>query len=315
MIDLGSFGGYSAAFDINDSDVAVGLNSDSVTGFAFAALWANGQIRAICGNVESEANGINNLGQVVGWLFTGTADRAFVFAQNTLSELGTLPTGQNSVAYAINSSGQIVGNSDVIASIEVLTNSFTGQIYYQTNYEDHAFLSEAGVMTDLNELMPCDSGWDLNFANDINERGQIVGYGTVDGNYHAYVLTPIGQAMQQLISMVNQSGVVLRVPLTATLKAALVSINQHNFVAAANQLRAFERQVAAQVAPANPVLAQTLVRAAQQVINALKCHGSARGAASPHAVKRLRNCQGIIPVPHQRRSRVELLANPLLAPR
>ena len=38
-------------------------------------------------------------------------------------------------------------------------------------------------MTDLNSLAPANSGWELMYATDINNRGQIVGYGVRDGQF------------------------------------------------------------------------------------------------------------------------------------
>jgi probable HAF family extracellular repeat protein len=45
-------------------------------------------------------------------------------------------------------------------------------------------------MMDLNTLIDPLSGWTLNIANDINDTGWIVGYGTVGGKTHAFLLTP-----------------------------------------------------------------------------------------------------------------------------
>src|SRR5262249_19822311 len=46
-------------------------------------------------------------------------------------------------------------------------------------------------MTDLNQLIPPDSGWVLVSASAINESGQIVGYGYFQGGpSRAYLLTP-----------------------------------------------------------------------------------------------------------------------------
>jgi probable HAF family extracellular repeat protein len=46
-------------------------------------------------------------------------------------------------------------------------------------------------MLDLNNLTPPDSGWLLTEAKDINDAGQIVGIGIVDGRQHAFLLTPV----------------------------------------------------------------------------------------------------------------------------
>ena len=46
-------------------------------------------------------------------------------------------------------------------------------------------------MLDLNDLVPTGSGWVLEFADDINSSGQIVGEGFIDGEFHAFLLTPV----------------------------------------------------------------------------------------------------------------------------
>jgi hypothetical protein len=42
---------------------------------------------------------------------------------------------------------------------------------------------------DLNTLLPANSGWVLNVARGINNKGQIVGTGTINGHEH---LPPTG---------------------------------------------------------------------------------------------------------------------------
>lgn len=44
--------------------------------------------------------------------------------------------------------------------------------------------------TNLNALIPPDSGWALTYANGINSPGQIAAIGTVNGETHAALLTP-----------------------------------------------------------------------------------------------------------------------------
>ena len=45
-------------------------------------------------------------------------------------------------------------------------------------------------MRDLNATLPADSGWTLEKAKAINNRGQIIGSGTLNGQAHMFLLTP-----------------------------------------------------------------------------------------------------------------------------
>ncbi len=54
----------------------------------------------------------------------------------------------------------------------------------------HAFLYSEGVWTDLNSFLPPGSGWQLTVAMDINNSGQIVGWGNIAGQTHAFIMTP-----------------------------------------------------------------------------------------------------------------------------
>ena len=81
-----------------------------------------------------------------------------------LHDLGSLG-GRNSEAEGINDRGQIVGAA------------------LAADGTSRAFLHTAGVMHNLNEMIPSDSGWTLQIAVAINDAGQIVGDGVApDGN-------------------------------------------------------------------------------------------------------------------------------------
>ncbi|GAG46338.1 unnamed protein product, partial [marine sediment metagenome] len=212
---------------------------------------------------------INNLGQVVGRSYIEPNQwdppHAFIWASGTMTDLGTLPGDDCSVANAINNNGVIVGvsshqNGDVsvkqgffwnpssgMAGAEPLTADCNTEIvdindedaaagYSEDEYGNqhavfwddgtpvdlgslggsrsiarainnseiivgssetdergpvHAFIWKDSVMDDLNDLIPSDSGWELLDAYDINENGQIIGYGTHNGYTRAFLLTPI----------------------------------------------------------------------------------------------------------------------------
>jgi hypothetical protein len=40
-------------------------------------------------------------------------------------------------------------------------------------------------------MIPVDSGWELNIAQAINDRGEIAGTGTIHGASHAFLLKQI----------------------------------------------------------------------------------------------------------------------------
>src|SRR5262245_7745481 len=82
------------------------------------------------GDNFSAADGINNLGQVVG----ESGDHAFLYDKGTLIDLGALPGSPRSGATAINDFSQVVG--------------WSGELYTAA----HAFLYESGLMTDLGTL-------------------------------------------------------------------------------------------------------------------------------------------------------------------
>ena len=60
----------------------------------------------------------------------------------------------------------------------------------------HGFISQDGVVTDLNTLVPGDSNLFIIAASNVNERGQISGMAMVmsgpdEGKIHAVLLTPV----------------------------------------------------------------------------------------------------------------------------
>jgi probable HAF family extracellular repeat protein len=162
MTDIGhpdSVNYLSYGADINNHGQVVGgdyewAGANSCCNQAF--LWEDG-VRLWLGSLgggRSEAYGINDNGQVVGWSHTGQEWHAFSWRDGLMVDLGTLG-GDYSRAFAVNSRGQIVGGSKTPS----------GAV--------HLVLWEAGMMTDLGVALG---------AAFINDAGQIAGYGRVGGS-------------------------------------------------------------------------------------------------------------------------------------
>jgi probable HAF family extracellular repeat protein len=216
MRDLGTLGGNnSTATGINAAGQVVGYaeyNPNSLNMHAF--LYSNGVMRDLgtLGGTVSFAYGINGAGQIVGrsTIRGDTADHAFLYSNGAMLDLGTLPGAINSVAYAINNLGQVAGYSGhaflysngVMQDLGTLpggTDSFALALNDAGNvvgYVDttsgtqRAFLFSGGIMVDLNGLLPPGSGWELAQATGINDSGQIVGIGFINGQPHGFLLTP-----------------------------------------------------------------------------------------------------------------------------
>src|ERR1043165_2880156 len=168
---------FSSARGANNAGVVVGhLYTQYHDGDKRAVIYHAGKVVEIgtFGGNDSIAVAINTSGQVIGYAaLPGGEPRAFLFAHGKMKNLGTLPGGTQSFAYAIDDHERVVGASDAKDS------------------PLHAFIYSDGVMQDLNKLIPSDSGWLLTEAKGINESGQIVGYGFLDGERRAFLLTPV----------------------------------------------------------------------------------------------------------------------------
>jgi len=169
---------YAQAFALNNAGVVTGTYYGGPDNTLRAFTWSAGATPVILpslGGFTSEGNGINEQGDVVGdSLRVMSSDEQAVWwtASGQLMELGTFG-GPASSARDINNRGQIVGYA------------LNGSL------NPRAFLSEAGgQIVDLNTLLAPDSGWVLLSANAINDAGQIVGEGTLNGEPRAFLLTP-----------------------------------------------------------------------------------------------------------------------------
>ncbi len=181
-VDLGTLGGdKSGASDVNDAGRIVGGSTTATSSLDHAFFMSSSagsmQDLGTLGGDYSYAHAVNASDVVVGvsTVTPGQWDyRAFVWtAEEGMINLGTL--GGNSWAMDVNGSGEIVGKA------------------YPTpqSTEPHAVYwgPDRGIV-DLNTLIDPDSGWVLQTANGINDTGQIVGEGILDGSLRAYLLAP-----------------------------------------------------------------------------------------------------------------------------
>lgn len=173
----------NVAYSLNNLGQVVGILSSNT-----AFLYENGQttnLGTLPGDSYSVANDINDSGQVAGSSgLTGIDDgRAFLYSSSTgLENLGRLrPTDLFSAGLGINNLGQVVGFSG------------TNNDFYAANGNGlRAFLYSDNTLYDLNDLIAPGSGpgFSLTVASAINNNGQIVGRGAVNGELHAFLLTP-----------------------------------------------------------------------------------------------------------------------------
>ena len=204
-----------------------------------AVVWGPhpGEIRTLTplpGDVSAWATGINDREQVVGlsgncvspnFNVTGVVPQHGVIWQNgAVTDLGSLGGVLLTFPWAINSKGQVVGQSDLVG--DALTHAFLWQkgvindlgvvpgdvASFAFGLNDlggvvggscgpevtigfgcRAFLWQGGVMADLNTLVkPGSTSLYLVFGNDINSRGEIAAYAfdQSNGEFHAALVIP-----------------------------------------------------------------------------------------------------------------------------
>lgn len=186
--DLGTLGGLeSYAYDINNFSQIVGSAHTVDNGPFHACIWENGGITdlgALPDGDDSYAYNINDLGDIVGTSSNSNFYyRAVLWQNGSIINLGTIPgfNGESSAA-AINNSGDIVGYGFY----------FDFDLFDMVN---HAFVMTGGKMYDLNEITVNRTGWDIEFAWDINDAGVIVGEGKYAGSNRGFILNQVELTM------------------------------------------------------------------------------------------------------------------------
>jgi len=199
----------SEASDIDNAGDVAGTYT-TLTGEAMAYLMRHGQLQDLgtLGQTQrsSSAAGINSRRQVVGTSRIDTLtpigniqSRAFLFEDGTLHALPT-PAGYGSGASRINERGQVIGwleRNDASydfwravlwdkGELKVLLDQPSdarginnrGQVVGGVLNGSGGFFYDPGKgVRSLNDLIDTSTGWNIVYAQDINERGQIVGFG------------------------------------------------------------------------------------------------------------------------------------------
>jgi probable HAF family extracellular repeat protein len=135
-----------------------------------AVLWQNGRpvnLGSLGGVLNNVADALNNLGQIVGLsdLPGDNLTHPFLWQGGVMSDLGTLrPSDTFALAESINESGEVVGQS--CGAGGRLSN-------FRLAGNCHGFHWQAGVMIDLNSVIPANSALVITNAADINSTGQI----------------------------------------------------------------------------------------------------------------------------------------------
>jgi uncharacterized protein (TIGR03437 family) len=200
-----SSGGSAAAFGINaNGEVAgstVGQNATNVTPLVWQNLVPQ-TLPLLSGYPQGIATSVNDAGVAAGVAFdlnfsvlhdSGATAHAVLFNNGSVTDLGVLPNTVSSLAMSINNSGSVVGFSsskppDYTLHLAAYVDA------PQNNY--HAFVYSGGKMYDLTKQLVNGDGWQLSFATQINNAGQIVGTGLFEGSdgvtvQRAFLLTPL----------------------------------------------------------------------------------------------------------------------------
>ncbi len=175
-------------FAFNQSGQAAGWAVNDIIG-QHATFWNNDAKHSIVdlgvfpGDWSSIAWGMNDLGQVVGESHPPGSSRPVVWnndAAHTPSELPLLPGDNYGIASKINTLGHVLGTSAV-------SDPATG-----TGTAPRWVVWRDGGVFEIQSLLDASGlGWTINAVTGINNVGQIVGFGTANGETHGVVLTPI----------------------------------------------------------------------------------------------------------------------------
>ncbi|MEC4803653.1 MAG: hypothetical protein SAJ12_05240 [Jaaginema sp. PMC 1079.18] len=116
---------------------------------------------------------LNNSGRAIGnYTDSNGFEQAHTWYNGKTTDLGSLG-GEGTWSYGLNNLDQIVGVSNT------------------QDWVTNAFIWDKGVMENLNNLLVNGEGWELEWATDINDNGQIIGWGRYNGVERSFLLNPM----------------------------------------------------------------------------------------------------------------------------
>lgn len=195
--DLTTPAGFNDAIlhDLNDRGEAVGSTNVAcdVATFEHAYLWLPAPAYGLpagahdltagapTSSFHAAAEAINEGGLVVGWTSDRVVTEPFEWRDGVLTPLPLPPGFTTGMALDVDELDRAVG---------------TTEGYLVDPDPVRALLWENGEVHDLNDLIPPDTGWVLERAEGINDRGQIVGFGRLNGVRRIFLLGPPASVLE-----------------------------------------------------------------------------------------------------------------------
>lgn len=154
---------------------------------------------------------VNEMGQVAGWSESTPGQwNLFLWDRtNGMVDLSSLGMYIPEIM-GINNHGQIIAN-------------------YQSHDNRAIFYSNETGLVDLITLLPEDCGWSISGVSAINNHGQILGMGVINGEDHIFLMTPVPEPSASicLLVLAGLFGQRLRSAGAARVKPELSSTDFH----------------------------------------------------------------------------------------
>ena len=180
-----TYGPKSAGRDVSESGAVVGWMGTGIGIDSHVFLWEDGVVTDLGlapDTFAMSAKAINNVGQIAtGGTFDedhpeGFSSGGFIWEDAVWTFVGMLPGYDSMALKGLNDAGQAVGWTRAINS---------------SSAPDTGFVWQDGLIRNLNDLIPPDTGLWITRAEGINGAGQITGRATSPSGIVAFVLTPV----------------------------------------------------------------------------------------------------------------------------